>query len=202
AAERIWVETRPIDDTIASYYLRSRGITVQLPEVLRYHPALKHVPSGQYFPAMVARVDGGDGFAIHRTFLSADGKCKADAAPAKMALGPIRGGGVRLGGISRTLVISEGIETGLSMFCGFFDEPVRVWAGLSASGMETLRLPCGIEKLIIARDNDKAGRAAAGALAGRAWRSGAIPLDGISIVAPDGEASDFNDILLARGTRN
>lgn len=201
AAERIWGEARHIGGTMVSRYLRGRGITAQLPDTLRYHPSLKHGPSGQYFPAMVARVDGGDGFAIHRTYLSVDGEGKADVAPAKMALGPIRGGAVRLGGNSRTLVVSEGIETGLSMFCGFFDEPVNVWAGLSASGMEALRLPRGIEKLIIARDNDKAGQAAALALAGRAWRSGAAPLDGISIVAPDGDASDFNDIIWAKGVR-
>jgi hypothetical protein len=60
-AGRIWHQTIPITGTLAEDYLRSRGITMPLPGVLRFHPALKH-PSGQYIrAAMVAAVLDADG---------------------------------------------------------------------------------------------------------------------------------------------
>ena len=76
----------------------SRGIALPTPRELRFHAALRH-PSGGVWPAMVAlvtRAPEGEPFAIHRTFLSRDGKGKAPIEPQKMMLGPCRGGAVRL----------------------------------------------------------------------------------------------------------
>lgn len=67
-AQRIWQETQPIPGTIAETYLReARGITCALPPNLRFHPACWH-KSGCRLPAMVALVEGGNGFATHRTY--------------------------------------------------------------------------------------------------------------------------------------
>ena len=46
---------------------------------------------------MVALVEGGNDFAVHRTYLGAGGR-KADVDPAKAMLGPCAGGAVRLAG--------------------------------------------------------------------------------------------------------
>ncbi len=67
-ARAIWAETLPIAGTVAETYLRGRGITCPLPERLRYHPDCWHGPTAHRHPAMVALVDGSDGFAMHRTY--------------------------------------------------------------------------------------------------------------------------------------
>ena len=51
---------------------------------------------------------------IHRTFLARDGSGKAPVEPAKMMLGPCRGGAVRLGAPSNFLMVGEGMETCLA----------------------------------------------------------------------------------------
>jgi hypothetical protein len=117
AALRIWGATLSADRTMAESYLRSRGIVIPLPATLRFYAAMK-LPRGQLWPAMIALVTrGADGvpLAIHRTFLARDGQGKAPVEPAKMMLGPCRGGAVWLGRIGDRLMIAEGIETALSM---------------------------------------------------------------------------------------
>ena len=56
---------------------------------------------------MIALVEGGESFAIHRTYLRPDGKSKANITPNKMMLG-----GVRLSDTAGPLVVCEGIERG------------------------------------------------------------------------------------------
>ena len=196
----LWQRAAPITGTRAECYLRARGITAPLAASLRYLDACPH-PTGPTRPAMLARVEGGDGVALHRTYLAPGGTAKANAAPAKAMLGPTRGGAVRLadGPVAR-LVVTEGIETGLSLLSGLLGTPAAVWAALSAGGMRALRLPellLGTEgALIVAADGDTAGRAAAHALTMRARRAGwrvAVR------AAPEGQ--DWNDVLLERLAR-
>ena len=74
---------------------RFRGLICHRRSQLRFHRGLKH-PSGGFWPCMVALVTrGADNapLAIHRTFLARDGGGKAPIDPAKMMLGPCRGGG-------------------------------------------------------------------------------------------------------------
>ena len=146
----------------------------------------------QRFPALVALVEGGSDFAVHRTYLGADGR-KADVAPAKAMLGPCAGGAVRLSEAPGPLVVAEGIETALSLLSGLLRGPATVWAALSTSGMKALRLPPKPGRLTIASDGDTPGREAAHALAERAaalgWRVSLLP-------APDNR--DWNDILQGR----
>jgi hypothetical protein len=109
-ARRLWRKSKPANGTIVESYLRSRCIKI-LPPSLRFNSAMKH-PSGIFAPAMVAIVQRPDGqfAAIHRTFLKDDGSGKADLDPPKMALGPIRGGAVRLAKTGNTLAVAEGLE--------------------------------------------------------------------------------------------
>jgi len=190
-AHRLWREAEPIAGTVAESYLRGRGITCGLPDKLRYQPACWH-PSAKLLPALVALVDGGAGFAVHRTYLRPDASGKADIEPAKAMLGSTQGGAVRLSEGLETLVVAEGIETALSLASGLLGRPATIWAALSTSGMRGLRLPPSPGQLTVATDSDDggAGHAAGQDLAERAhglgWQVSLLP-------APDGR--DWNDVL-------
>ena len=108
-AKAIWSEAQPISGTVAEAYLRGRCITCALPNTLRYHPAAWHGATAKRLPALVALVDGGDGFAVHRTYLRPDGLGKAGVEPAKAMLGATSGGAVRVTEGDGPLVITEGV---------------------------------------------------------------------------------------------
>jgi len=193
-ARAIWQEAQPIAGTVAEAYLRGRGITCPLPATLRFHPQTWHGATARRIPALVALVEGGDSFAVHRTYLRADGSGKAGLDDGdKLMLGAVAGGAVRLTDGPGPLVVAEGIETALSLACGLLRAPAKVWAALSTSGIRGLHLPPQPGRLTIAPDGDDPGRAAAHALAERAHALGwAVSL----LPAPEGR--DWNDILQTR----
>jgi hypothetical protein len=193
AARRLWNGAQPVKGTLAETYLRSRGITCPLPASLRFHPACWHQESARRWPAMVALVEGGEGFAIHRTWLRPDGAGKTDVSPNKAMLGRCSGGAIRLAEGHWRLVVAEGVESTLSLLCGLLDGPATVWAGLSTSGLRALRLPAQPGRLTIACDGDAPGRAAARALAERAHALGWA----VAIADP-GDGLDWNDRLAGK----
>lgn len=194
-AERCWREALPINGTIAETYLRGRGITCNLPDTLRFHPSCWHA-SVNRFPALVALIEGADGFAVHRTYLRADGSDKAEVKPTKAMLGCTRGGAVRLVEAQGPLVVAEGIETALSLASGPLGRPATIWAALSTSGMRGLRLSPLPGRLTIATDGDDPGRAAGHYLAERAYATGwAVSL----LPAPDGR--DWCDVLVGKAVK-
>lgn len=191
----LWREALPIGGTPAETYLRGRAITAALPGTLRFHPQCWHGPSATRWPALVALVEGAARAAVHRTYLRPDGRGKAELEPAKMMLGTTAGGAVRLSDAEGPVLVTEGIETGLSLLSGLLRAPASVWAALSTSGMRALALPPIPGKLTVANDGDAPGRAAAHAFATRAtalgWRVSMLP-------APEGR--DWNDVLEKKGT--
>lgn len=201
-AQAIWQEAQPVNGTIAETYLRRRGITCELPSTLRYHPSCWHA-SAKRFPALVALIEGVGGFAVHRTYVRADGLGKAAVKPTKAMLGATAGGAVQLArGPGSLLIVGEGIESTLSAFILHSDPTATAWAALSTSGMRGLRLPrlgalgrLGPSRasLVVAVDGDTAGRDAGWEIAERAsglgWQ--------VSIMDP-GDGADFNDILAAK----
>lgn len=190
-AAAIWAETVPIGGTIAETYLREvRGITCPLSPNLRFCKVCWHGGSAQRLPAMIARVEGTEGFAIHRTYLRTDGSGKADVEPVKAMLGNTIGGAVRLSYGGEALAVAEGIESALSLLCGPLSGPVSVWAGLSASGLGALHLPYQASRLIIASDGDGAGHNAAQKLAARA-----SALDWTVTLFPAPEGLDWNEVF-------
>lgn len=195
AALSIWQSTIPAIDTPVAAYLGARGLTLPPPPSLRFHRGLKH-PSGGVWPCMVALVTrGADGtpLAVHRTFLACDGSGKAPVNPAKMMLGPCRGGAVRLGEPGQVLMVGEGIETCLAAMQA---SGHPVWAALSTSGLRALDLPDVVREVIVLADGDDPGEAAAREAAQR-WRN-----EGRRVrIARPPRGMDFNDVLVSRMIR-
>ncbi len=193
AALDIWRGGVDVRGTLAATYLRSRGYDGPIPPTLRFSPNLRH-PDGSYYPAMiaaVARVPDRKVVAIHRTYLRADGRAKADANPAKASLGPVGRGAVRLAQVGEHLAIAEGIETALAILTA---TGIPTWAALSAGGIKGLDLPALplASEVWIGADNDPVGTDAAHAAAERWIREGRR----VRISLPP-ERIDFNDLLLA-----
>ena len=117
AALALWQSAKPLWGSPAKAYLEARGITAASSQ-LRYHP---RTPKGRgtevaYYPAMIAAVSLDEGpIAIHRTFLNL-GSDSVDTVPlARMALGQLGQGAVRLFAPKNgELGLAEGIETALA----------------------------------------------------------------------------------------
>lgn len=192
AALAIWRASHAAEGTPVATYLLSRGLDLPASPALRFHAGLKH-PSGGVWPAMVALVThGATGLpvAIHRTFLARHGGGKAPVDPAKMMLGPCRGGVVRLGEPTDVLMVGEGIETCLAAM-QVSGRPA--WGALSTSGLRSLDLPRDIGDVIVLADGDEPGEAAAQDCARRWTREGRR----VRIARPP-QGMDFNDLLEAR----
>jgi hypothetical protein len=191
SALALWRGSLDAGGSLVETYLKSRGITCPPPPTLRFHPALRHSPSGLSWPAMVALVTHGVGkipLGIHRTFLARDGSGKAAVENEKMMLGPARGGAVKLAAPGALLHVGEGIETCLS---ALQQTGTPTWAALSTSGLRALDLPPTVREVVILADGDEAGEKAAQDSALRWKREGRR----VRIARPP-RGSDFNDLLL------
>jgi hypothetical protein len=137
--------------------------------------------------ALVTRGADSRPIGIHRTFLAHDGSAKAPVEPAKMMLGPCRGGAVRLGPAGDGMMVGEGIETCLAAMQA---SGRSAWAALSTSGLRSLDLPHAVRDVIVLADGDDPGEAAAQDCA-RRWKR-----DGRRVrIARPPRGMDFNDLL-------
>lgn len=183
AARRLFAFGRSIRGTLAERYLVARGIDLTQVDVspLRFHPAAhyRETPEGprQTWPALLAAVTDPAGTitGVHRTYLDASldpGRLgKAAVASPRRSLGQLAGNGVRLRlRDSAVLLVGEGIETVLSLAPLFPD--AGAIAALSAAHLTMLVLPQCPTTLLIARDNDAAGRNSAERLRERAEAAG------------------------------
>ena len=193
---KILSEVKPIKGTIAEHYLKNeRCISCEIPETITFHPSLKHSYTQSYYPAMVAIIretNSDKVIAIHRTYLTKDGK-KANIDNNKMIFGNFNGGCVIINQKSdktKSLIVAEGIETALSLKMLYPNE--MVVSTLSSSGMKNLILPHKPSKLIIGIDNDEAGMVAGELLGSRAIAEGWE----VNIAAPN-LGNDWNDTIKA-----
>jgi phage/plasmid primase-like uncharacterized protein len=174
--------------------LANRGLRdLAASPALRFRFDTPH-PEGGRYPAMIALVCDvtGKGIAVHRTFLTPDGR-KANVEPVKASLGPVWGGAIRLNDVDprRPLIIAEGIETAASAG-RLMDAPA--WAAISAGNLAAgLVMPPETQRLVIAADPDDSGRRAAQ----DAWSRWTAEGRRVQIAMPD-HAGDFNDLLLVR----
>lgn len=160
-AVEMWATARPFAGTLGERYLAHRGISADVIELaapnLRYHPFAKHSwdqAAGDWIkaPAMIARrvTAAGPTGGIHVTYLARDGSGKAPLRGAKRMWGPQLDAGGRHGcawligpdgppGFEHAdLVVSEGIETGLSVATLSLRAGirVRVCAALSLNALQ------------------------------------------------------------------
>lgn len=153
----IWQESVPIAGTLAEVYLRSRMIDVSpWPASLRFHPSLEY--GGRRYGALVGGVQGVDRalVALWRIFLDKDGKALVgdDGKKVKLGFGPAAGGAVRFGPVTKTLRLTEGMETALGVM--LLTRPgASTWATLSTSGMIGFDIPPGVERIEIYADGDR-----------------------------------------------
>ena len=192
AARRLFNAARPIGETIAEKYLSGRGIVVPFQTALRFHPNVYYLDGDgnrSAHPALLAAVHDNDGkfMAINRIWIDRMGAGLAQIATPKKALGHLLGHAVRFGQPQDILIVGEGVETILSLKCVRPD--LAMAAALSANHLAAFIPPSHIKYLVIARDNDKAGEKAAGALAERVCMSNIICHEFVAV------GKDFNDDL-------
>lgn len=191
-ARRIWQQAFSAQDSPAEAYLRSRGITCTIPRSIRY----TRLPYGASCPkpCLVAAVQDAAGniTGIQRIYLTEDG-AKAKVPKPKLSLGTVSGGAIRLGNPTgmEEVIVCEGPEDGLSLVQMFNRS---VWVAAGASLMPAMRFPPNIRSVILAIDNDEAGRREA-RKAVTAYRFRGLEC---RILRPGAGFKDFNDEL--RGT--
>lgn len=192
AALAFWTDCSPPAGP-ARAYLTARGCAIPPDDGdLRWHPQLKHPPSGYVGPALVALVSDAvtrKPLTLHRTWIRADGT-KAAVNPPRMLLGGHRkaGGVIRLWpdeAVTTGLAIAEGVETSLSVARDF--RPA--WAAVDAGNLAAFPVLAGIETLVVAADHDAAGIEAANKCADR-WAAAGVD---VRVLAPVREHADWND---------
>ena len=192
-ANRIWNTAQQPRGTPAAAYFVDRGLDITLLHSLRYAASLRR-SDGTYGPAVLARVDDVEGrlVAIHRTWIGLDDGGIWRRLERK-ALGPIRGGAVRLAPAAETLMVGEGIETSATAMQA---AGMPAWAALSTSGLISLVLPSLVQQVIILADHDAsgAGERAAHKAAQRWLAEGRT----VRIAMPPQPDTDLNDVLLGK----
>ena len=198
-ARRLWAACRPVAGTHAERYLRARAIARCGFAALRFHPRLHYRDEAGFrrFPALVAAVTEPGGYVagVHRTWLDPHRPAKAPVAAARKTMGRAYGLAVRFGrpADGASLLVGEGLETVLSLLTAV--PTLAGAAALAAGSLGAFSPPPGVSRLLIARDGDAEGEAAAERLAMRCAEAG---IDATVLVP---ERGDFNDDLRALGAR-
>ncbi|MBL9065539.1 MAG: toprim domain-containing protein [Sphingopyxis sp.] len=186
----IWRNSSAISGTPAEAYLRNRGITIRLPDCLRF----ARIPLGNRspMPALVALVAGPDDMpcGVQRIYLTDDGR-KADLPDGKVkfSLGRIRGGAIRLtpGAVSG-MILSGSVEDGLSLV---EIEGRAVWAAPGEEMVAGMDLPVAVASVVIGADADMAGRRFAAKALDKFVAEGRA----VRVIYPADGAKDFNEEL-------
>ncbi len=193
AALSIWNEATQIQGTPAAVYLRSRGITIDLPQTLRF-ARLRYPQEKERRPALVAAVcaPNGDLTGIQRTFLTDDGR-KADVPEVKLSLGRVAGGAIQLGPPVASLIITEGLEDGLTLSQALGRS---VWVSAGTSMLPRMELADVTRAVVIGADGDAPGEAAAN----KAAHAFAAVGRKVRIMRPSPGWKDYNAELMAAGS--
>lgn len=194
---RVWRQARPIAGTLAETYLRHRSITAALPGNLRF-AFLPYPEHHGLFPALVAAVQDVHGkvCGVQRIYLAADGNGKAGLIPPgdkkpkdKLSLGMVKGGAIRLGPVASEVVLTEGLEDGLTLAQSLPGK--SVWVVCGTEMLPGVEMPDGVRAVTIGRDNDAAGDIATAKAAEAYSEQGRT----VRVMRPSPAFKDFNDEL-------
>lgn len=183
-------------------YLCNRLVvsSLNVPECIRFHPAMPYVHEGDVigrFPAMVAPMVSRTGqvLALHRTYLTEDGRKAEVPGPVRKqtpAAGLLRGSHIPLHQpLDGSLGIGEGIETS---FAACLASGVPTVAAYSAGNLAAWDWPLGLKRLVIFADHDRAGAEAADKLRTRALAAGL----GVQVRTPASPGEDWADVWAQR----
>lgn len=217
---RAWLDSLPVTSREAEplrRYLRNRGLSIQIPETLRFHPALAYFDPetnriiGRY-PAMLAMVTSPEGepVTIHRTYLTNDGHKANVASPKKLMAYPdvrtVTGGAIRMCQHGRVLAVAEGIETAWAVVQA---TGIPTWPTVNAVMLGLFVPPPSVEQLIVFTDKDRPsqyapkgpGQEAAIKLVRRAWEMGvrATAITPKAEIPADAKSLDWLDVLRRDG---
>jgi len=194
SAKRTWDFSQEIRGTLAERYLTIRGITIKPPSCLRFHANVFHhrdASRDYYYPALIAcaEIDGRFTGILRTWFDPTAPDLKLRIEPRKAALGTEAGAAVRLTPYqSSEIVLVEGIEDGLSLIQA--NPELTVWVALG-SNLQGVRCPNTVSTVVLAGDNDLAGRKAVYAAVREFRRQGRQ----VRTLFPPVGVKDFNDEL-------
>ncbi|WP_267394978.1 MULTISPECIES: CHC2 zinc finger domain-containing protein [unclassified Sphingomonas] len=208
-AQRIVNGSVAIEGTPAEVYLRSRGITMDLPHTLRF----ARIPPPQIdgngvlaangpglLPALIAIVAdaAGELLGLQRTYLTKDGR-KAATKPTdtdrkpkvKYSLGNVIGGSVQLGPAAASMLVTEGLEDGLTLAQALGRS---VWVAAGTSMLPAMSFPASVRAIVIGADGDAPGEVAAQKAAEAFTATGRA----VRIMRPTPPFKDFNAELMGK----
>ena len=190
-AMAMWHASQRPEKTVVQTYLNSRGLFLPIPKTIRF-ATLPYGKFGPLYPVMLALVTDVDDqpIGVQRTYLSANGIGKAGVQKAKLSLGAIRTGTIRLAPCESTLTVTEGAEDAMTLLQRF---GAPVWAAVGASNLATVKLPDAVTSVTIGADADAAGEQAARSAAERFASQGRE----VRIIRPRAPFKDFNAELMA-----
>lgn len=184
-AKALYGSAGDLKDTVGERYLANRAIDPTAATGLRFHPTCYCRPGADdceiTWPALIVPVTDANAnlTAVHRLYLDPRGSIdhrlgKAPIETPKRSLGPIHRNAARFGDPAPTTVVAEGIENALSIRTAF---PVwTVHAALTAGNLAAYVPLPATQHLLIALDDDEAGRWAAQTLTDR-QRSADLSID-------------------------
>lgn len=198
-ARKFFAASGPIAGTPAEVYIRARGITIALPDFVRFGmiPSWRNKETGEWGrkrPALVCGAQDGTGavVGIQRIFFQNDDP-RLGRADCKLSLGTIKGSALRLAPAEPTIIMAEGPEDGFSIMQEGPGLPV--WVPFGTSMMPAVQMPPVVRKVIIAGQNNTAGRIATNkaaiAIADRGLET--------SFAWPADQFDDWNDQLRGGG---
>ena len=198
----IWRETVEAGELVETY-LAHRGVLEvarsAFGHALRFHPRCPFGP-GTRVPCLVALVrnvvtDAPQ--AIHRTAIGPDGRSVEIGGQKRMALGPVRGGVVKLTphkDVTVAITVGEGLESTLSIPIHVPDfGATPLWSLISAGGVAAFPVIGDVETLVIAVDNDSNGVGLKAAkTCSRRWTAAGRE---VLRVIPERTGADLNDLI-------
>ncbi len=189
----VWRHAQPYAGSLADCYLRSRAI---VPDGInaRFDPRCQFGAGAAkaFAPALIVPIKDDAGVvAIHRTFLRADGRGKAEMSEPKWMLGNPGSGAVRWGGLPTdgVLRLAEGVEDAASVM-NMLGAGLFVWPVLGIERYQAVAIPESIHTVVIySQHGGEAARAIERATPHLTARGRRL------VVKPPPHAGDWNDLL-------